>query len=897
MQRMTKVTVNGKVETVQDDEACLADVLRSELKLTGTKVVCGAGVCGACTVQLDGVPVASCLLPAKAAAGRKITTIEGIGADKLHPVQKAFMALDALQCGFCTPGFVVAAAAFHDRWRRERGTQTPGREEIGAALSGNLCRCGAYDNILAAVAEACSGRHDGEKEMAPRIEAREKVTGLAKYTVDIHEDGMLEGLVLRSTTAHARIGELDLGPALALDGVKAAISLLDEDRTLRFVGQPIAAVAAIDRRTARAALDAIAVGYQPLASVIGAEAALRPGAPVVFEGNRSAVANASEGPMVRAKWSGNLRGPSTALSLKKGKARRLIETARKDGDPLLFEARFHTGTQQHCSLEPHAALARFDGNALTVYVSTQAVFELRTKIARRFKLEVENVRVIARHVGGGFGSKSGLDTESVAAIALARAADAPVRVAYDRHEELSVAGYRPGAAMDIALLASRDGGFKALSLSAKGDTGAAVNSTIAGLARLIYPAEAEFLADFDVVSNLPPGRPFRAPGGPPMAFALEQAVDEIARRLERDPIDLRRHWDNNPDRERLYEWAAGLDLWRSRARNGQAGRFRRGVGVAAGYWPYFWQPGTEVELAVSRNRLIARCASQDIGTGTRSILAETVARAFDLEPGEVEVEIGDSSLPTGPISAGSRVTASIVPAALQAADKLKAELRKKSERPPAPGSNAPWREMIAAAPDISVKGERPEDDMSKNIYGSRTLFAEAGLIGTVFGWMMRRFSHIAVGAGAPSSVQVAEVVVDTQLGRVDVTAFHTGIAVGRLAAPALARSQAAGAVIQGIGYALYEGREVDPHTGDILTGGMEDYRIPGIADTPPIDVYFDEGGFDHVPGGSVGIGEVAAVPTAAALANAIRDAIGVRPTQIPVRPDRLLALLGEGAST
>jgi xanthine dehydrogenase YagR molybdenum-binding subunit len=161
----------------------------------------------------------------------------------------------------------------------------------------------------------------------------------------------------------------------------------------------------------------------------------------------------------------------------------------------------------------------------------------------------------------------------------------------------------------------------------------------------------------------------------------------------------------------------------------------------------------------------------------------------------------------------------------------------------------------------------------------------------VFGWMMRRFSNMAIGAGVPSSVQVIEVEVDTWLGHVRVLNVATGIAVGKIAAPALARSQAAGSVIQGLGYALYEAREVDPRSGDILTIGMEDYRIPGIADTPPIDVHFDEAGYDHVLGGSVGIGEVATVPTSPALANAIRNATGIRLTEIPIRPDRLLAAL------
>jgi xanthine dehydrogenase YagR molybdenum-binding subunit len=164
-------------------------------------------------------------------------------------------------------------------------------------------------------------------------------------------------------------------------------------------------------------------------------------------------------------------------------------------------------------------------------------------------------------------------------------------------------------------------------------------------------------------------------------------------------------------------------------------------------------------------------------------------------------------------------------------------------------------------------------------------------MGLVFGWMLRTFNNIVVGAGVPSSVQVMEVEVDTWLGHVRVLNAYAGLAVGKLAAPVLARSQAAGALVQGIGYALYETRETDPSTGQVLSAGMEDYRIPGIADMPRLEVHFDEAGFGHVPGGSVGIGEVATVPTSPAIANAICNAIGIRLTEIPFRPDRLVAAL------
>jgi xanthine dehydrogenase YagR molybdenum-binding subunit len=558
---------------------------------------------------------------------------------------------------------------------------------------------------------------------------------------------------------------------------------------------------------------------------------------------------------------------------------------------LLVEATFRTATQQHACLEPHAAVARFDGDQLTVHVSTQAVFHLAELIAKRCKIPHDKVRVIADHVGGGFGSKASLGVETTAAIELARAAKAPVRIVFDRHEELSVTGYRPATELKIALLPSPQGALKALTFSAYADTGAATNSTLAALARLIYPAEAKELADFDVISNLPPGAPFRGPGGPPMAFALEQAVDEAALRMKVDPISLRKRWDTNPNRRRLYDWASSLDVWKNRKNAAaQTGRYRRGVGVASGYWLYLWQPGSKIEVAVKGGRLIASSSTQDIGQGARTVIANTVAQEFGLEPHEVEVRIGDSRLPEGPGAGGSRVTASVIPPTLIAVQKLKAAIERSARQMPAPGSNAPWRELLAASPDLSASGVRPEDSRP-TAPGVRSPLREAGFMGIIFGWMMRRFSNLAVGAGVPSSVQVIEVEVDTWLGHVRVLNVHTGIAVGRIAAPALARSQAAGSVIQGIGYALYEARETDARSGHVLTAGMEDYRIPGIADTPEIDVHFDEAGFDHVMGGSVGIGEVATVPTSPAIANAICNAIGFRPTETPISPARIVAAL------
>ena len=358
------------------------------------------------------------------------------------------------------------------------------------------------------------------------------MTGAAKYTVDIRHDGQLEGVILRSQIAHASISELDLAPARAIPGVSAAISLLGDDRMVRFVGDPIAAVAAKDRKTALAAIAAIKITSERLPSAIGLDAARKPDAPVVFEKSAARRPATSRKAAAPAPWNGNVRGPSAAFSQKAKKARSWVDGAREAKNPLLVEGMFRTGTQSHTCLEPHATVARFDGDRLTVHASTQSVFHLMELIAKRYKLGHDKVRVIADHVGGGFGSKASLGMETTAAIELAREAKAPVRVAYDRHEELSVTGYRPAAEVKIALLPSEQGELKALSLTAYADTGAATNSTLAALARLIYPAEAKELADYDVISNLPPGAAFRGPGGPPMAFALEQAIDEAALRMK-----------------------------------------------------------------------------------------------------------------------------------------------------------------------------------------------------------------------------------------------------------------------------------------------------------------------------------------------------------------------------
>lgn len=892
---MVKIEVNGEwreVDPGPDDTA--VELLRDGLGLTGTKLVCGGGVCGACTVQVDGEPVVSCLLPVAALEGRSVATVEGLTRDG-HPVARAFAAHAALQCGFCTPGFVVEAVAFHDTWRAEHGTAEPPAEDVAAALAGHLCRCGAYAEIQAAVRDACVGKFDEPGEMSgPRREAPDKITGAARYTVDIRHDGQLEGVLLRSPHAHARVGAVDVSGALALEGVHAAVELLAEDRTVRYAGQEVAAVAAVDRRTAEAALAKIVVEYEPLPAVIGMDQAQVDGAPTVYQKRNRKPPNAAEGATTPAPWKGNVRGPMGVFSTHRRRARNLIERARAAGDSLLFEGEFRTQAQAHTTLEPHAAVARFTGDTLEVHVSTQAVAEMAKLLAKRFSLPEGKVRVIAEHVGGGFGSKAGVHAETVAAVTLAKAADAPVRVAFDRQAELSVTGHRPAARISLSLLADRDANLAAVRIHAHADAGVAIGSMIAALGRLMYPAPAKELVDYDVVNHTPYGLPFRAPGAPPLSFALEQAVDEAARRLGRDPIALRQKWDPDPGRQRLYRWAAELPVWQQDSR--RTGRFRRGVGVAAANWLYIWESDCAVALSVRNGRLTVSTAVQDMGTGSRSVLAATVAAHLGLEPSDVDVALGDSALPTGPGSGGSRTTATIAPAALAAVTKLKAELVTRSGLAGAQadaggiryaGGVLPWSEVIAGTDDLRVEAKRPPDHSVLSRSAPRAM-AGAGVLGALFPVMMRLQGPLRIGRGYPGGVQVVEVEVDTKLGRTRVLRVHGGIAAGKLAVPELAAAQARGGIIQGVGFALYEERQFDLDTGLVLSANLEDYRIPGIADMPEIELHFDTEGYEHVPGGGVGLGEVATIPVAAAIANAVYDATGVRQYELPLRPDRVL---------
>lgn len=882
---VVEVNAQARSAEVGADTSAL-ELVRQQLGLRGAKLACGHGACGACTMLVDGAPVAACLLPATSLQGRKVTTVEGLaGGSGLHPVQRAFMAEDALQCGYCTPGFVVEASAFYTRWRAEHGAKAPEREVVAAALAGHLCRCGAYENIVRAVQRACAGDYEREVAAPPRHEARDKVTGAARYTVDVQLPGQLEVAVLRSPHGHARVKKVDWSQALAMPGVAGAVDLMNGATLVRFAGQEICAVAASDARTAAAALGRVVVDYEVLPALVGMAAARAPGAAPIYPtmSARRSAGNHSEGPVLPVRWDGNVRGPFATFSHHAPKLRRALRSLRAaPASGTLVEATYTTQTQCHSCLEPHACVAHWQGEQLVVYLSTQAVSQIAEDIAQRWGLPEAQVRVLAQHVGGGFGSKVTLGAEVVAAVELTRLTGKPVRVVLDRREELTVGGTRPSHETEMTLAAAADGELLGVAATCRADGGAAVGSSSTLLLRVMYADAPKDIADYDVVTHGPPSKPFRGPGGPPAFWALEQTVDEAAHRMQADPIALRRRWDPNPARRLLYDWVEGLPAWKDRPRPQQdRGRMRRGVGVAVAGWMYFAQPSSRVQIDVGPQGFVVSTACQDMGNGSRTVLARTVGERLGVAPSQLELRIGDSKLVRGPVSGGSRTTASLVPAAIDAAEQARKYLLEQAASVlgvrGTPGHGGikhaggllPWAEVLAAAPPASFVGARRRDRG---------------------GWFFPAIiGGLAVGKYIAGALHVFEVEVDTRLGLVRTLRSFHGVAAGKIAAPVLARSQVLGGVAQGISYALYEERRLDPNSGLLLTGGLEDYRIAGISDVGESEVHFAEGGFDNAGAGGVGLAELVTLAPAAAIGNAIFHATGFRPRDLPIRPERVLA--------
>ncbi len=873
---------------LHDDDSAL-ELIRDRLGLTGAKEACGHGACGACTVLVDGVPKVSCIQPASHLHGHEVVTIEGLSGPQdpakpldiaaMHPVQRAFLAEDGLQCGYCTPGFIVEASAYYTRWR---ASQPPGamptHEEVAQALAGHLCRCGAYAGIVRAVQGACAGRFEEAKALdAARVDGPEKVSGRARYTVDVSLPGMVEAAFVRSPVGGASLVALDTAAADQLQGIVGVILLADPGTSIRYAGQPLALILGENRRLAKEACRLVKVQLNRGKVVSDMASSMAAGAPSVYPPKRGKVELAAEMPTLPAAWNGNIRGPSrTDIGLKAGAAQKATEAPSVEGT-------WTTSGQSHSALEPHACAARWEGDKLTVWASTQMVYPLAEEIAEHVGIPMEDLRVIAEYVGGGFGAKACWDAHIGHVIDASKQLGVPVRYVPDRHEELLLGGYRPPQEVKVKVKVGTDGELEGIHLEAWGDSGVAVGSSVGGIMRLRYPGAPKYLADYDVVTHVAAARPFRGPGGPPGFFAIEGAIDQIAADRGLSPIAIRRPWDPDPGFQRLYDWAEKLPVAADYAKvNREGGRFREGVGIATSAWYHFIAAGSEVLLSAEPTGFRVRNACQDMGNGTRNTLADAASAALGVPTSQIQVEIGDSTFPKGPMSAGSRTTVSLRPAVFDAARQLTESLLSFAEEAwalvdgkVAPGGIqhakgfTPWSEVLAMKPGLSALGHRKVDPAGYQI--------PIAIAGTIF------------GKRSAAAVQVSRVRVDTWLGRVQVLDVWGGFAVGKIHSPVIAESQAAGGILQGLGYTLHEERRLDAKTGALLTGNLEEYHLPGIAEVPNIEIHFDNVPMEGLLAEGIGLSEATTCGGAASIANAVYRATGWRPTTLPIRPDRVLA--------
>ncbi|MFT3841927.1 MAG: molybdopterin-dependent oxidoreductase [Myxococcaceae bacterium] len=916
-----ELNVNGKKRALQvEPRATLASVLREQVGLTGTKVGCDRGACSACTVHVDGVPMSSCLVLAHEVAGKAITTIEGLGSDKaLHPVQQAFIENDALQCGFCTPGMVMACAG------HLKGHDKPSADEVRRAVSGNTCRCGTYPKVLAAGLQAFGSAEkapgsleviaagdgaappegtvpvglsvDGVKfekreipagepaawptntglkvvgKPTPRLDARAKVTGAAKYTFDIQLPGMLHARRLASPHPYAKVVEVDTREAEKMPGVKAVhvvehgmegAKLRDPSLeppskypTVRYIGQVVAAVAATTAEAAEAAVRKISVKYEPLPFVIDLDTARKAEAPKVYPGPVDMGGSGGGGGAAKGlPMEGNVRGPALT---ERGDVEKALKAAA-----VKVSGRFVTQVQTHSAMEPHGVVVDFKPDQLHAYISTQGVSSVRDELSTVFELPAAKVHVTSEFMGGGFGAKFGAGHYGVIAAHLSKKTGAPVKLILDREEEHLTGGNRPSADQTVTIGAEKSGALSAVKLDSWGTGGIATGAGVGWAAERMYPAPNFRGAQYDVFTHASPATAFRAPGMPQAMFALEQLVDELAERLAKDPIELRDLIDSDKDASperaaRRVERKLGAERigWAQRGKPGtDKGVVKRGVGMAQVLWGRFVDPASSAEVRIHKDGSVElRTGVADLGTGTRTVFAMIVAEELGLKPTDITVQIGDTNLPYAAGSGGSKTEVSMSPAVRSAAAAAKKKLFE--------GSSATDFKKACAA----IKGD-----------------------------FISQLSVRAQDYGGPykqgyGGVQFAQIAVDTETGIIKVERMVAAHDCGRPLNPLLLQSQINGGVIHGMSYALYEDRHLDPRNGVMLNANLDAYKIAGSFEVPKIDVVLVEQYVGRSNTDAHGIGEPANIATAAAIANAFYNATGKRIRQLPMNPQNVLAAL------
>ncbi|HXW06594.1 MAG TPA: xanthine dehydrogenase family protein molybdopterin-binding subunit [Vicinamibacterales bacterium] len=689
-----------------------------------------------------------------------------------------------------------------------------------------------------------------------RVDGPLKVQGAAKYAYDISRPGMLYARLVDSPHPHARVRAIDLSAAEKLPGVRAVLALKDtsnpDTAKVYYQGEEVAAVAATTEEIAADAIRLIKVDYEVLPALATIEQAQRPEAPTVFP-----------------------KGNVTQASLQQeGDADAALKASAH-----VVEGLYSTQVQTHTSLETHGGICEWDGDNLTAWVSTQAVHGTRNGIAKQLGIPQANVRVITDHMGGGFGSKLGGDVQVTIAARLAKLAGAPVKLMLDRKEEHLVTGNRPSAYARVKAGVDAAGKLTVVDAETWG-TGGAGQGAGFPFPYQVYPFPVRRRTHRDVYINGGPQRAFRAPGHPQSCFITEIVMDELADRLRMDPLELRlRNLPPEADNQRWGEYfkiGAERFGWAKRHPTGDpaSGPIKRGMGCAANRWTGGGSNATRASCEIGPDgSVVTRIGTQDIGTGTRTVVMMVTAETMGLPVESVRAAIGDSNFPFAPGSGGSvtvsSVSCTVRHAAENARDALLARL--------APSMGVEPTALVARNGRIF-----PRDGSSKGL----TWRDACKQLGTESITAQGEFQP-NLGSVGTSGVQFAEVEVDIETGVTRVTRITCVQDCGMIVDKLTAESQCIGGIIMGLGFALFENRILDRNTALMVNPNMEWYLLPGMSDIPRIDVTV----VDQPTRGVVGIGEPPVVSTAAAVGNAVANAIGVRVRSLPLSPDAVLNAL------
>ena len=718
------------------------------------------------------------------------------------------------------------------------------------------------------------GRH-------PRLEAPLKVTGRAKYTYDVRLPGMLWAKMVRAPIPAGKIVRIDTTRAEQLPGVKAVWTT--DAKLVRFAGQDIAAVATVSQEIAEDAARLVDVQYEPAPFVTDLEEARTSQAPLVYaEGQAPAPPNTQR--------RGNVTGPIVPPPLggARGGSRGDVEKGFAEAETV-HEATYRLAVHTHAVLETHGVVAHWEHDQLTVYASTQGVFQVRAGLAETLGLDRKKVRVITEHMGGGFGSKSYPSAIgsafAVVACRLARQTGRPVKLMLDRHEEQVCSGNSPGALMTVRLGAKADGMLTPIHFRAFGEGGIGPCNRMGGPAGNIYQHCPHVkLEEYDVFTNAGPTCYLRAPGHPQGAFGLECAVDELADRLGMDPLELRRKNESHPFRKTYYDVGAKAIGWgrRSATPGVGSGSRKRGIGMANGNWYVMAREAVAAEIRVYRDGSVELFhGAQDLGTGLRTVVAVIAAEELGLRPAEIAAHVGDTRFPPGVNSGGSITTNTSGPAVRLAAH----DARMRIAALAAPLLNATPDALTFADGKILVAANLER----------QVSFREAAqkMPGEVIVCLADRKRQFECFRDDLAATQFAEVEVDVETGVIHVLkmvgVINCGLPINRLAA----ESQIIGAQIQGASWALYEQRTLDRSVGTMVNPNLEAYKVLGTADMFEAIPLLIDGANAGNNTSTTGIGEPIFVPTLAAIANAVHNATGVRLRQLPMTPDRVLAALAD----